>query len=67
MRRGCSIAACLASLLLPLTLYSQTAAEKIPDLSGDWFHPVVLSISPSDREGYEARGTRATFPIDPSR
>src|SRR5690242_12972247 len=41
MRRGRSIAACLATFLLPATLYAQAAAEKIPDLSGDWFHPVI--------------------------
>jgi hypothetical protein len=64
MGRACSIAAWLATLLLPATLCAQGTDEKVPDLSGDWFHPVVLSISPSDSRGAK-RGNEGDVPYRP--
>jgi hypothetical protein len=60
MGRACLIAACLTNLLLPAALCAQRA-EQLPDLSGDWFHPALPSISPSDPRGNK-RGHEGDIP-----
>ncbi len=64
-RRWFTLAAAIAAAVVPAVLYAQTApADRIPDLSGDWFHPVVLSLSPSDPRGTK-RGKEDDVPYRP--
>ncbi|MEQ1573183.1 MAG: hypothetical protein ABL993_02950 [Vicinamibacterales bacterium] len=42
----------------------QSRSSRIPDLSGDWFHPVVISLSTVDRRG-AMRGNEPDIPYQP--
>jgi hypothetical protein len=63
-RHVACVAASIVSLSLAATLRAQAPTQKIPDLSGDWMHPVVLSISPSDTRATR-RGNESDVPYRP--
>ncbi|HEY3162200.1 MAG TPA: hypothetical protein VGJ78_24730 [Vicinamibacterales bacterium] len=63
-RRVFSTAGAIATLVVPTLVYAQAASNAVADLSGDWFHPVVLSISPADARGTK-RGNEGDVPYRP--
>ncbi len=62
----------MRGLVLPIVLISATTvfvqgqrdASPVPDLSGDWFHPAIQSLSKADRQS-NMRGKELDIPYQP--